>query len=123
MTAAASKRGRRNRAAGKKREYDVADYLESPIGGLWVVAFRRRHKDQDGESKQGFDLMALRIGESRLIEVKSTPTPFKDFGPRDRELLIQRATQAGAVPVLAHWPYDGGGLKSLRFYGCEEWPS
>lgn len=112
--ATASQRGRRNRHAGRKREYHVADYL-SEQG--WVTAFRHRH-----QGEQGFDVMALKAGVGMLVEVKSTKRPFDTFGPRERQQLLERAAQAGAEPVLAHWPYDGRGVQSLRFYGPDEWP-
>ena len=114
-TEEASRRGKRNRRAGSQREYDVAEHLEAQG---WVVAFRRRHS-----GAQGFDLMAAKLGNLVLYEVKSTRLPYATFGPGKRDVLIQRAAQAGASACLAHWPYDGKGTAGLRFYPSAEWPN
>lgn len=65
------------------------------------------------------DLVALKAGERpRLIESKSTLTPFAHFLPRDRAALLAAAEKAGADPVLAWWPKRG----ELRWIWPDEWP-
>lgn len=66
------------------------------------------------------DLVALRAGSvPRLIEVKSTLTPYAHFGPKDRADLRFAAELAGAVAELCWWPSRG----KPRFIPAEEWPS
>ncbi len=51
------------------------------------------------------DLVALRNGEIRLIEVKSTHRgPFHSFGPASRQELAAAARVAGGTAWLVWWP-------------------
>lgn len=66
------------------------------------------------------DVIALRDGcRPRLVEVKSTTSPYAHFGPADRADLLAAAKLAGAVPLLAWWPSRG----KLRFIHADEWPA
>ncbi len=54
------------------------------------------------------DLIALRNGEIRLIEVKSTHRgPFHSFGPASRKELAAAARVAGGTAWLVWWPVRG----------------
>lgn len=66
------------------------------------------------------DVVALKAGERpRLIEVKSTLSPYAHFLPRDRAELLAAGLQAGADVLLAYWPNRG----KLRWITSEEWPT
>ena len=65
------------------------------------------------------DVVALRDGSRpRMIEVKSTISPYSHFLPADRQRLSQAAKLAGAEALLAWWPARG----KLRFIAESEWP-
>ena len=65
------------------------------------------------------DLVALRNGaRPRLIEVKSTKTPWSHFGPKDRADLSWAARLAGADALLCWWPKNG----KPRWFPESEWP-
>lgn len=65
------------------------------------------------------DVVALREGSTpRLIEVKSTISPYSHFLPADRARLSLAAKLAGATAWLAWWPARG----SLRWIAESEWP-
>lgn len=51
------------------------------------------------------DLVATKLGERLMIEVKSTAKgPFEHFGPSDRDDLKAAAELADMTPVLCWWP-------------------
>ena len=66
------------------------------------------------------DLCALKAGEQpRLIESKAVKAgPYANFGPADRQALLDAAEKAGARAELAWWPSRG----SLVWIGSEAWP-
>ena len=66
------------------------------------------------------DVIAVRAGEIRLIEVKSTraASPFSAFGPADRAALLDAAETAGGSAWLVHWPPR----KPPRWISPDEWP-
>lgn len=65
------------------------------------------------------DVVALREGSRpRLIEVKSTISPYAHFLPADRERLSLAAKLAGGDAYLAWWPSRG----KLRWIAESEWP-
>lgn len=65
------------------------------------------------------DVVALREGSRpRLIEVKSTLSPYSHFLPADRKRLSEAAKLCGADALLAWWPARG----KLRWIAEEEWP-
>jgi Holliday junction resolvase len=65
------------------------------------------------------DVVALREGSRpKMIEVKSTISPYSHFGPADRERLSIAAALAGAEAWLAWWPARG----KLRWIHETEWP-
>ena len=54
------------------------------------------------------DLVALKQGVARLIEVKATARgPYHGFGPKDRADLLFAAKLAGAEAWLCWWPPRG----------------
>lgn len=66
------------------------------------------------------DVLAVRDGEIRLIEVKSTRAgPFAGFPPADRRALLEAADQAGGSAYLFWHPPR----RAARWIGPEEWPS
>lgn len=94
---------------GINRERQVKRLLE---GEDWWVA---RAAGSLGDA----DLVALKDGKRpRLIEVKSTLTPWSHFGPKDRADLLFAGTIANADVVLAWWPSRG----KLRWIFPDEWP-
>lgn len=100
---------------GIKRERQVKVILEAD--GWWVC----RAAGSFGDA----DLVAIRRRENahpscevRLIEVKSTLTPWSHFGPESRAELISAAVKTGATPVLAWWPKRG----KLKWLPVSEWP-
>lgn len=65
------------------------------------------------------DLVALKAGETpRLVESKSTLSPYSHFGPADRSALSAAARKAGAIAELAWWPSRG----ALRWIPEAAWP-
>lgn len=66
------------------------------------------------------DLVACKRGSRPLyVEVKATAAgPYATFGPAKRQVLSERAAQAGAEPVLIHWPPN----QPMQWYREEEWP-
>lgn len=55
---------------------------------------------------------------ARLIEVKSTITPYAHFSPEDRRALSRVARWTGSRAELAWWPKGG----KLRIIEEEAWP-
>ena len=65
------------------------------------------------------DVVALKPGESRLVEVKSTTAgPYAGFGPADRKALSAAAKVAGASAWLVWWPKR----KQPQWIAEAEWP-
>lgn len=80
---------------GHDRERAVRRLLEAE--GWWVA----RAAGSLGDA----DLVALRHGFARLVEVKSTTRgPYHGFGPAERRALLLAARIAGAEAVLCWWP-------------------
>lgn len=110
--------GRTARGRGRQRERAVAALMRADG---WVIG-------DMSQALGGGDLMASKrhdvrevylTAEVRLVEVKSTLTPFAHFGPRDRVAMKVVAEQAGATAWLAHWPKNG----KLRWWPESEWPA
>jgi Holliday junction resolvase len=94
---------------GIDRERQVKRLLEQD--GWWTC----RAAGSFGDA----DLVALRDGHRpRLIEVKSTTTPYAHFRPADRLALLEAATVAGAAAELAYWPSRG----TLEWIPADQWP-
>ena len=105
MSAADSRRG-------IQRERDLVRLLRTDPSGPWVAL-------RAPASLGVADVLAVRDGEIRLIEVKSTRAgPFAGFGPADRRALLAAAEIAGGDPFLVWWPPR----MKLRWLGPEEWP-
>ena len=71
-------------------------------------------------SKGAVDVIALRNGEIRLIQIKSTRnpgSPYTDFGPSARTRLLEEADRAGGLASFWHY-----GPTGLRVFEPEEWP-
>lgn len=91
------------------RERQVRDWLQERD---WLVVHTR-------PGTNFCDLVALKDGTIRLIEVKSTERgPYAGFPPADRQRLLDVAKMAGGQAELAWWPPRG----KLRFIGSSEWP-
>jgi len=84
---------------GTRREHQVRAELERDG---WVVV-------RAAGSLGAVDLVALRAGDRpRFVQVKSDRvTPWKNFGPTERDRLLQVAEQAGADACLLWWPPRG----------------
>lgn len=94
---------------GHQRERAVRDWLLER--DYWVC----RAAGSLGDA----DLVALKAGDRRLVEVKSTAQgPYERFGPADRERLLFAAELADCTPWLAWWPPRG----KLKWIGASEWP-
>lgn len=66
-----------------------------------------------------FDVIAVKAGRIRLIEVKSTTrSAFSGWPPADRAALLQEAEIAGAEPELCWWPKH----RKPQFLKPNEWP-
>jgi Holliday junction resolvase len=80
---------------GTTRERQVRAQLEADG---WVVV-------RAAGSLGPVDLVALRNGTARLIQVKGTAKgPWHSFGPDDRQAMLWLADRAGAEAWLAWWP-------------------
>jgi len=112
---------RRSPGAGNARELKVMAVLAEEG---WLCA-SRRHIGGAG------DILAIKPASwpdperdmqlmmAYLIEVKSTTrNPWNDFGPADRQALVETAEKYGAVPWLYWWPPRG---KLLRI-PAEDFP-
>ena len=65
------------------------------------------------------DLVALKPGDRRLVEVKSTAQgPYERFGPAARDRLRFAAELADCSAWLAWWPSRG----RLTWIPAGEWP-
>jgi hypothetical protein len=115
---------RRTRApgSGNTRELRVMDVLAEEgwlcasrrhIGGAGDVLAVRKYRDEPPSED------IYETPEARLIEVKSTArSPWVNFGPKDRQDLVDTAISFGAEPWLAWWPPRG----KLRWIAPSEFP-
>jgi Holliday junction resolvase len=71
-------------------------------------------------SKGACDLVALKPGDVRLIQVKHTLRPYDHFGPQDRQVLKAMADSAGATAWLIWWA--PGRNKGWKWIPVSEWP-
>jgi hypothetical protein len=99
---------------GLTRETRVMQFL---AGYGWVCG-SRRHIPGPGDVLAVRPLPATIQHEVRLIEVKSTLTPYSHFGPASRKEMSVLAREIGALAQLAWWPSRG----VLVFIGEPEWP-
>lgn len=100
------------KAAGNRRERQVRDELERDG---WSV---RKARMSFGAA----DLLAYNpvTKERMLVQVKAnTGSPYKNFIPADRQLLIEDARIAGARAFLVHWPPHG----DCEWIPEEDWPT
>jgi Holliday junction resolvase len=66
-----------------------------------------------------FDVIAVKDGRIRLIEVKSTTrSAWSGFLPADRSALLDAAQTAGAEAELCWWPKH----RKPTFLTPDEWP-
>lgn len=66
-----------------------------------------------------FDVIAVKDGRIRLIEVKSTTrSAWTGFLPADREALVEAAERAGGEAELCWWPKQG----EPKFLTPVDWP-
>jgi Holliday junction resolvase len=99
---------------GHQRERDLVRLLRADDypGGPWVAI-------RSPASLGVFDVIAVRDGEIRLIEVKSTArSAFAGFPPADRAALLEAAETAGATAWLYWHPPRG----EPRWIGSADWP-
>jgi Holliday junction resolvase len=116
--------GRTARARGRQRERAVAALMREEG---WGVGSRRYEKGPG-------DILASRaideplvddfgdeggLAEVRLVEVKSTLTPYAHFSPAERAEMVAYAERIGATAWLAHWPKGG----KLAMIPSSKWPS
>lgn len=98
---------------GLDRERRIATALERDG---WVVG-SRRHIGGAG------DLLAVRhwrrIFTVRLIEVKSTRTPWSHFQPADRQAMLDLAEKIDSEPWLYWWPKGQGTWQEIH---SDDWP-
>jgi Holliday junction resolvase len=100
----------RGRARGTQREHAVRDWLKARD---YVVV-------RSAGSLGCVDLVAMKPGDLRLIEVKASARgPFHSFGPAKRADLRQTAEWAGGTGWLAWWPPRG----KLVWLAESEWPA
>jgi len=87
------------KAAGTRRERQVRDLL---IEDGWIVM-------RAPASIGAADLVALKANNTpRFIQVKAVVgSPYKTFGPAERQELSMVARQAGGMAQLCHWPPRG----------------
>ena len=99
----------RGKAAGTRVEHKVLSLLKD--AGWFAVRMPA--------SLGVCDVVALKGGVIRLLEVKSTTDgPYKTFGPKDRRELREAAEVAGGVAELVWWPPR----KPPTFIPSERWP-
>lgn len=66
-----------------------------------------------------FDVIAVKAGRIRMIEVKSTTrSAFSGFSPADRRALLEAARTAGGEAELCWWPK----YRKPTFLTPDEWP-
>lgn len=82
--------------------------------------FRARGYVVTGNTHGTFDLIALKAGERpKLVEVKTGPSRYGNYPPRERAETIAAALQAGADALLAHWrPY----AQEPELTDSKDWP-
>lgn len=101
------KRSRR----GDDREVKTAKILKADG---WLVG-SLRHIEGPG------DLLAHKAGErARLIEVKSTRTPYAHFGRDDRAAMFNASVEYGVSVELAWWAPRS---QAPRFIRSSDWPT
>lgn len=72
------------------------------------------------------DVLAVKAGEQpRLIQVKGDQgSPYANFRPEDRRVLVEEALNAGGIALLAWWPK---GVKRAdgwpRYIPWTDWPA
>lgn len=94
---------------GHNRERQVRKLLEAD--GWWT--------SRACGSLGDVDVVALKVGyRPRLIEVKSTISPYSHFLPADRAELIAAAKKAGGSALLCWWPKNG----QPKWIPSAEWP-
>ncbi len=97
---------------GHDRERALVRLLRQDPDGPWVAL-------RAPASLGVADVVAVRAGEIRLVEVKSTRAgPFAGFGPADRRALLDAAEVAGGQAYLVWWPPR----HPPRWMPPEEWP-
>lgn len=79
-------------ANGRSHEYLVRDDLEA--AGYWCI--------RAAGSKGKADLVALRLGEVLLVQVKISGP---QISPQERLGLFQTSLRTGAKPLVAHKPF------------------
>jgi len=100
----------RNKNFGTGREHKVRDWLLER--DYWVC----RATGSLGDA----DLVALKAGDRRLVEVKGSKYgPYHDFPPAERAELSFAARLADCTAWLAWWPPRG----ELRWFPESEWPA
>ncbi len=94
---------------GHNRERQVRRLLEDD--DFWVA----RAAGSLGDA----DLVALKAGDRRLVEVKSTARgPYHGFGPKDRADIVFAALLADCTAWLCWWPPRG----TPHWIPENEWP-
>lgn len=99
-----------NKARGAARENKVAEELRADG---WLVK-------GTGDAHGKVDLIALRGGEAKLVQVKGSRwSAYSDFSPAERETLGGEGAKAGFPVWLAWAPPD---RKPTRWIPEEDWP-
>lgn len=69
------------------------------------------------------DVVAWKPGyPPKLIEVKRTKTPWSNFGPADRQALVDYAHKHAMEPVLA-WVHGSRERMRIRYLPPAAWPN
>ena len=98
---------------GHQRERDLVRLLRNDPAGAWVAI-------RAPASLGVFDVIAVRDGEIRLVEVKSTSrSAFAGFPPADRRALLDAAERAGA----SAWLYWHPPRRAPVWIAAADWPN
>jgi Holliday junction resolvase len=117
-----SQAGRTSRARGSQRERAVAALMREEGWGVGSRRYEKGPGDILASRDHGIldhDYVGFITAEVRLVEVKSTLTPYAHFSPAERAEMVAYAERIGATAWLAHWPKGG----KLAMIPSSKWPS
>jgi hypothetical protein len=131
VTVIEAPRGNGARSRGMAREIKVAKLLRSEGWSAWTTKNDGLEHDDKKFSHGIVDVVAIgkrpyvnglpmTWRDIRLIQVKSTGTPYAKFGPRERSELLAEAERIGGAAELCWWPKHA---RQPTWIPAEDWPA